>query len=197
MPLCNNTTMTKNGIILSVGRLVERKGFQNVIYALAKIKSQVPYLRYIIAGSGEYEQELRKITNELHLEDTVIFKGRVSEQEKEQLLLNCDLMIMPSFAILEKNQVEGFGISLLEANAYGKFVISSNSGGIPEAVRDGETGFLVIENDINSIIEALQKYYNTSFTYNPLICIEWAQKRYIANIAHQYYMHISKEISRK
>ena len=181
-------------VILSIGRLVERKGFQNMIKAMPKILKSLPNIKYLVCGSGDYELELRKLVQSLNLEQSVIFNGRISEEVKEDLLSRCDLLVMPSFEIKKDFQVEGFGIALIEANAHGKFVISSLSGGIPEAVKENETGFLVEENDVEDLAKAVLKYYNPNFSYDPGVCIDWAKKRHISVIAKQYFDVISAVI---
>lgn len=187
-------TETKRKLVLSLGRIIERKGFQNVIKALPYVIKQIPDIKYVVAGTGKYESELHELVKKMHLENNVIFKGRVSEEEKEELLSSCGLFIMPSFAIKGKREVEGFGISFIEANVHGKFVIASISGGIPEAVKDGATGFLVPENDILGLSNAILKFYSDSFHYCPKECVDWAMERHISNITKQYYNIICEKI---
>lgn len=190
----NIGSFQKGNTIISIGRLVERKGYQNVIKALSQVVERCPDVKYIICGKGEYEAELKSLVKNLHLEKVVIFKGRISEEEKTQILSKCSLLIMPSFVIKDERQVEGFGIALIEANAYGKFVISSRSGGIPEAVKENETGFLVEENNIKDIADAIIRFFDSDFQYCPNKCLEWARKRHISIIAQQYYDIISQVI---
>lgn len=192
LPEMGEMAMDKHHIILSIGRMDERKGYQNVIKALPKVIEKISDIKYVIAGGGDMEERLRNMVKEKHLENHVEFKGRVSEEEKCNLLSNCGLFVMHSFLIPHVT-VEGFGIVLLEANSYGKFVVSSYSGGIPEAVDEGRTGFLVKENDIDGLAEAILKFYSPEFKYNPKDCIDWAKKRHISNIVSQYLQHI-KEI---
>ena len=192
LPEIGDIVMKKPHILLSIGRLDERKGNQNVIMALPKVIEKINDIKYIIAGRGGMEERLRELVKQHHLEEHVVFMGRVTEEEKCQLLSDCGLFVMHSF-IIPHVTVEGFGIVLLEANSYGKFVVSSYSGGIPEAVDEGKTGFLVKENDIDGLADAILKFYSPEFKYNPKDCIEWAKKRHISNIVSQYLQHI-KEI---
>lgn len=181
-----------NHYILSLGRIVERKGYQLVLKALPEVLKIHPNLKYVIAGCGEYEPHLREITADLCLENNVIFKGRVSEEEKNVLMRECSVFILPSLEIPNQQTVEGFGLSLLEANAYGKFVISSRSGGIPEAVDNCKTGYLVKENDVDSIYKALIKVFDKDFKYNRQYCIQWAMRCHISEIVSQYNKVIEK-----
>lgn len=196
VPKSKSISQNKNKVILSVGRIVERKGFQNVIKALPYIIKHIPDIQYIIAGTGKYESELHELVKKMHLENYVNIKGRVSEKEKEELLSNCGLFVMPSFVIKGEMEVEGFGVAFLEANINGKFVISSLSGGIPEAIKEGITGFLVPENDIIGLSNAILKFYSDSFHYCPKDCVDWAMEHHISNITKQYYNIICNKINK-
>ena len=130
-------------ILLSVGRLIERKGHDQVIRALPRMIQSFPQVLYAIVGIGPHEKNLREEVRRLKLESHVRFLGRVPEKELNWLYNACDLFLMPSREIEDGGHIEGFGIVYLEANACAKPVIGGRSGGVAEAVRDGETGFLV------------------------------------------------------
>lgn len=130
-------------ILLTVGRIVERKGHDQVIRALPHILKQFPDVLYCIAGVGPYEKNLRGLIRELDLENHVRFLGKISDEELVLLYNACEIFLMPSREISEGGHMEGFGIVYLEALACAKPVIGGLSGGVSEAVRDGETGFLV------------------------------------------------------
>ncbi|NMB48410.1 glycosyltransferase family 4 protein [Candidatus Kuenenbacteria bacterium] len=161
-------------ILLSIGRLVERKGFDKVIEAMPKIGEKVEDLIYVIAGEGPDRERLEKITRRqeytrpqrLAASDggrektriNVIFIGGVSENEKWAWLDLCDIFIMP--ARETKDDIEGFGIVYLEAAMAGKPVIAGKSGGASEAVIDGETGILVDPENHEEIAGAIIKLFN-------------------------------------
>jgi len=128
--------------LLTVGRLVPRKGVLQVIEALALLKDSYPGLTYDVVGGGD-SSEYRKKAGSLGLGDRVIFHGFRSGDEVMEHFRSCDVFVMVSHASDKDNDVEGFGIVYLEANAFGKPVIGSASGGIPDAVEDGVTGRLV------------------------------------------------------
>lgn len=193
MPDFNVGSSNKNHVLLSLGRLAERKGYHIIIKALPQVMNKICDIRYIVAGSGEKEQYLKNLVNELDLGNNVIFKGKVTEDEKKELLSECGLFIMPSFEIPNVT-VEGFGLSLLEANSYGKFVVSTWSGGIPEAVDNEKTGFLVKENDVDELANAILRFYDDNFNYNPAYCVEWAKRRHITEIVKQYMNKINEVI---
>lgn len=145
-------------VILTISHLVKRKGHRNVLKALPQVLEKIPNLVYLIVGKGEEEEALRKVVKDLKLEGRVIFAGEVRREEELPLYYGaCDLFIMPSYEIKEKGDVEGFGIAYLEAGASGKPVIGGRSGGVPEAIIDGETGLLVDPLNIDQIARALVK----------------------------------------
>lgn len=135
-------------VILTVARLGEHKGHANVIRALPQVLEKVPSSIYLVVGSGEKEGRLKGLVKELGLEDKVIFTGEVEKEKLPLYYMACDVFIMPS-------DIEGFGIVFLEANACGKPVIGGRTGGISDAIIDGETGLLVDPLDITQIAEAL------------------------------------------
>ncbi len=144
-------------VILTLARLVERKGQDMVIRALSEIKKHIPNVKYIICGRGSYESELKRLVVELELTGSVIFTGFIPNEDRMKYYNLCDLYIMPSREILEKGDIEGFGITYLEANACEKPVIGSKTGGAKEAVLEGESGFLTDPEDYNEIAETCVK----------------------------------------
>ena len=142
-------------VILTVARLGEHKGHANVIRALPQVLEKVPGGIYLVVGSGEKESRLKRLVKELGLEEKVIFTGEVEEEEIPLYYAACDVFIMPS-------DIEGFGIVFLEANACGKPVIGGRSGGISDAIIDGETGLLVNPLDIKEIADVLIRLLTNS-----------------------------------
>ncbi len=132
-------------ILLTLSRLVRRKGHETVIKALQTVKEEIPDIKFVIAGTGDksYENKLNRLISELHLKQNVVFLGYVEESSKNTLYNASDVYIMNSTATDEKGDSEGFGITFLEANACGKPVIGSKSGGIPDAVEQNVNGLLV------------------------------------------------------
>jgi phosphatidylinositol alpha-1,6-mannosyltransferase len=128
-------------VMVSLCRLVPRKGVDTVLEALPAIRDAVPEVQYVVAGDGADRSRLRGLAERLGVMAFVRFLGRVTNEEVPPLLHMADLFVMP--AREERPDVEGFGLVFLEANACGTPVIGSTSGGIPDAVVDGETGLLV------------------------------------------------------
>ncbi len=139
-------------ILLTVGRLVPRKGHEDVIRALPDVIKKVPDVRYVIIGSGPYRSELERIAHECGVAEYVDFLSGLSNEEIARWYMRCAVFIMPAKDI--DGDVEGFGIVYLEANAYGKPVIGGLSGGVSDAVLDGETGLLVNPGDRGEIADA-------------------------------------------
>ncbi len=147
-------------VLLTVGRLVERKGHDYVIKALPDIIKEIPDIHYLIVGDGMYRNELERLSVKLNIRDFITFAGFIPDDELPEYYAMCDVFIMASREIKEKGDVEGFGIVYLEANAMKKPVIAGRSGGISDAVEDGVNGILVNpteEKDIARIIIKLMK----------------------------------------
>ena len=142
-------------ILLSVGRLVERKGFDMVIAAMVAIRKQYPDVVCVIVGEGPYRARLEALITRYQLASVVRLVGSVSTEELAGWYARAECMIMPSRE-LPNHDVEGFGISFVEANAFGKPVIGGKSGGVVDAVVDGETGFLVEPTNLAMLTKAMQ-----------------------------------------
>jgi phosphatidylinositol alpha-1,6-mannosyltransferase len=145
---------TKSPILLTVAQLNVRKGMDVAIKAVAKLKENNRFVRYIIVGNGEDKYRLRELIAQYKLNDRVFILTNVSDHDLIDLYNLCDLFLLLSRHEGDIN-VEGFGIAFLEANACKKPVIAGNSGGIPDAVDDGKSGFLVEPNNINEIKERI------------------------------------------
>jgi phosphatidylinositol alpha-1,6-mannosyltransferase len=142
-------------VILSVSRLVRRKGNANVISALPAVLEKVPQAHYLIAGKGPEEESLKDQVRRMGLEDRVTFAGWVDEAELPGYYAACDVFVMPSFAAHRGENVEGFGIAYLEANACGKPVVGGRTGGVEDAIVHGGTGLLVDPLSVDDIARAI------------------------------------------
>jgi len=134
-------------IVLSVGRLVERKGFDTVLQALPRILERYPFAIYLIVGDGPDRMRLERLASSLGVLDSIRFAGRVDEKELLGYYQTADVFVMPCREVLAGGDVEGFGIVFLEAACCKVPAVGGNSGGVADAVADGETGYLVEPHD--------------------------------------------------
>jgi phosphatidylinositol alpha-1,6-mannosyltransferase len=147
-------------VLLSVTRLVERKGLDQVIRALPQVLATCPGVQYWITGEGPMRTRWEELVQSMGLQDRVRFLGRVPEDELVELYNRCDVFLMPSRECQDSGHVEGFGIVFLEANACGKPVIGGTSGGMPEAIEEGKTGLLVDPEYIHGLAKAILRLLN-------------------------------------
>ena len=139
--------------ILTVARLVPHKGVDITLQALAGLAQGHPDLRYAVVGRGDHQDALESLARELRIEDRVRFLTDVSDADLPAIYNAADLYVGVSRQ--DGIDVEGFGISLLEASASGLAVVAGRSGGIPDAVRDGETGVLVDSENHRAVATAI------------------------------------------
>jgi phosphatidylinositol alpha-1,6-mannosyltransferase len=130
-------------VLLSVGRLTERKGVDEVIRCLPLVLEKYPGLTYDVVGDGEYRERLVRLTGELGLRKTVKFHHQVPDGDLRSWYDGSDVFLMVTKPVKRPEDVEGFGIVYLEASASGLPVVASPSGGVADAVVHGKTGLLV------------------------------------------------------
>lgn len=144
-------------LLLTVARLIPHKGQDIVLRALAALKTEFPTLRYAMIGTGPDEPRLRKLAEDLKVDDRVIFAGPVSDDEVAEAYATSTVYM--GLSRTDKSiDAEGFGISFVEASASGVPIIAGDSGGVRSAVRDGESGVIVAPQDVNAVVEALRAY---------------------------------------
>jgi phosphatidylinositol alpha-1,6-mannosyltransferase len=127
--------------LLSVARLTHHKGVDTGLRVLAQLRQGYPDLAYAVVGAGDELPNLESLAHTLGIADRVRFLTEVPDRDLPGLY-NCAEVYLGLSRLMEQ-RVEGFGISLVEAAACGIPVVAGRTGGIPEAVRDGETGLLV------------------------------------------------------
>lgn len=142
-------------VILCVGRLVQRKGQDVLIRAMAQLKDKYSEAQLLIAGAGNYESKLRRLALTQKVEDRITFVGRVPFADLPDLFRSADIFASPTRDRFGGLEVEGLGIVYLEASASGLPVIAGASGGSPDAVLSGETGLVVDGRDLDAIAQAL------------------------------------------
>jgi phosphatidylinositol alpha-1,6-mannosyltransferase len=144
-------------IVLSVGRLIERKGFDMTIRAMKDVVGVCPDAVYVMVGKGPYRQSLERLASELGVGKHILFAGRVSGEELLNFYNACDLFIMPSRTLDDRGDIEGFGIVFLEAGACAKPVIGGLGAGMGEAIESGVNGLLVNSFDTKAIFSGIIK----------------------------------------
>lgn len=140
--------------IATTGRLVEKKGIEYCIRAIAKLAPTHPNIEFNIIGDGPLKADFEKLIAELDVSNLVKLLGWKQHQEIAEILDNCHLFLAPSVTAADGNQDAPVN-TLKEAMAMGLPVISTYHGGIPELVEDGVNGFLVPERDVDAIAQKL------------------------------------------
>jgi phosphatidylinositol alpha-1,6-mannosyltransferase len=157
--------LADKAVIISVGRLVHRKGQDKLISALPAIRAAVPNVHLVLVGVGPHQKFLENLVAKLNVADCVTFIGRINYSELPKYICVGDIFAMPSRSRFFGLEVEGLGIVYLEASACGLPVVGGKSGGAPDAVLVGETGVVVDGTNASEIAEACIDLLN-----NPELC---------------------------
>lgn len=148
--------LTNKKVLLTVGRLVERKGIDTVLEALPALVRSVPDVAYVIVGEGPDRARVEALAAAAGVQKHVHFVGRAPAGEMLDYYNLCDVFVMP--ARTDVRDVEGFGLVFLEASACGKPVVGARAGGVIDAVIEGQTGMLVPPSDpaaLGAVLEQL------------------------------------------
>ena len=147
--------LSNKKVIVSVGRLVHRKGQDSLISALPEILLHHPDAHILMIGEGPYRTHLESLVAKLAVESSITFIGRIQYADLPRYICTGDIFAMPSRSRLAGLEVEGLGIVYLEASACGLPVIAGKSGGAPDAVVEGETGITVDGREPSEIARAV------------------------------------------
>jgi phosphatidylinositol alpha-1,6-mannosyltransferase len=158
--LRESLNLAEKKVIVCVARLVHRKGQDRLIEVMPEILSSVPNAHLLIVGEGPYREHLVKRVNQLKIKDDVTFVGRIGYEQLPEYICVGDLFAMPSRSRFWGLEVEGLGISYLEASACGLPVIAGASGGAPDAVDPGKSGVVVNGVDDVAIAKAVISFLN-------------------------------------
>ncbi len=141
-------------VMLTIARLVPHKGQDIALRAMAALAAEFPDLHYLIAGTGDDETRLRSLASALGLAERVHFLGQLDDAELAEAYATSNVYL--GLSRLDRGiNVEGFGISFVEASSSGIPVVAGDSGGVRSAVRDGETGFVVEPEDVGAAARAI------------------------------------------
>ena len=143
-------------VLLSVSRLVRRKGIDTALEAVARLAPRFPHLVYVSGGSGPDRERLEGLAARLGIASRVRFLGDVQEIALPPLYASADVFVLLSREEPEQDSVEGFGIVYCEAAAAGIPIVAAHSGGVSDAVRDEETGILVPPQDPEAAARAIR-----------------------------------------
>ncbi len=204
----NNTIVINNGIdfkkfynysalekkrqsnfsILGVGTLKYRKGYHIAIEAIAKIKKDIPNIKYVIIGDqsdDNYFTYLKDLVKKFNIQNNVVFLTKLSDAQLIEKYYQSDLFILTP--VSDRNEFEGFGLVYLEANACGLPVIGTKGCGAEDAIKDGYNGLLV-NPDSEEISESILKLFNDKKIADKLgkNGIQWAKERDWQNVVKKY-----------
>ena len=140
-------------LVLAVGRFVQKKAPGNTILAFSKLLQNLPSLRLEMIGDGELLPQCENLVETLGIKKQVVFHGSKSHGFVKEKMAKANLFLQHSVCA-PNGDIEGLPVAVLEAMAAGAVVVATRHSGIPEAVVDGETGFLVDENDVEGMFQA-------------------------------------------
>jgi phosphatidyl-myo-inositol dimannoside synthase len=159
--------ITDKLILLTIARLVERKGVDIALQALPAVRARVPNTHLLVVGEGPFLDQLKRIAAEQGVADAVTFVGAVPHNETPGYYAAGDIFIMPNRR-LATGENEGFGLVFLEANACGLPVIAGREGGPSEVVADGVNGLLVDGNNPDAVAQAIVRLATDRALYEQL-----------------------------
>jgi len=187
LPLQGNTAWSTGGpkTILFVGRLVERKGGDDLLKAFKLTHDQIPDCRLVFVGDGPDRERLNQLTNTLGIKEVVEFRGTLVGNPLQNAYEESSVVVLPSKHVASDSSTETMGFSLIEASMHAKPLVGTIHGGIPEIIRDGTNGFLVPEGDPARLSEALFRIISDSELGRKLgrAAYEIALQRYTWNAA--------------
>ena len=145
----------KSNRLITVSRFDKRKNHEKVIMAIRNLKELYPSIIYICIGYGDEEENLKKLVNELNLNNHVIFLKNIETGLKNALVCKSNIFVMPS--IIHNKSVEGFGIAYIEAAQYGIPSIGGKDGGASDAILHEKTGLICNGNNLEEIYSSIDK----------------------------------------
>jgi phosphatidyl-myo-inositol dimannoside synthase len=142
-------------VVVCVSRMVPRKGQDTLIQAWPAVLSQVPEATLLLVGDGPYRDRLRRLAAQLRVAGSVIFAGAPSREALPGYYDAGDVFAMPCRTRRRGLDVEGLGMVFLEASATGLPVVGGDSGNSPDAIREGETGYVVPGTSVADVADRL------------------------------------------
>jgi phosphatidylinositol alpha-1,6-mannosyltransferase len=153
-------------VICTVSRIHRYKGHDIVLRAIASLaKVDREELMYLVAGDGPHAQELRQLAVDLGIDSHVCWLGFISEQELPLVYHASDLFVLCTRDVPEERAVEGFGLVFLEAQSCGTPVVGTRTGGIAAAIREGEGGWLIDQDDTKTLANMIRELIHSPQSY--------------------------------
>jgi colanic acid/amylovoran biosynthesis glycosyltransferase len=153
--------------ILTVGRMIQKKGISDGLAAVAGLfRKKIP-VRYSIVGDGPLRTDLVELTDRLGISSCVEFVGWQEQATVARMMADNDVLLAPSVTGADGDQ-EGIPVTIMEAMAAGMLIVSTRHSGIPELVEDGHSGFLVDERDVPALIHAFEKLIASGDIWAPM-----------------------------
>ena len=181
--------------ILSIGRLVEKKGHDNLIEALSLVEKKIPHFQLHIIGGGDKYEELQQIIHKFRLEQKVFLLGAIPHHKTLEMLQQAHLFCLASRHTSD-GDMEGLPVSLLEAQAAGIPIISTKHSGIPEGVLDGRSGYLAEENNPKDLADKLMTLMNHTENWPKFgkVGRQWIEKQFHDDNERQQLMNIYRKM---
>jgi glycosyltransferase involved in cell wall biosynthesis len=133
--------------ILFLGRLEREKGFNDLLLAVASVRTRIPEIKLICGGTGE-ERQVKEWIEAAGVRDVVELRGWISGIDKQECFVRADLLALPSY-------IENLPMVIIEAMAAGVPVVASTVGGIPDVIENGKDGLLVQCGDVKGLVDAI------------------------------------------
>jgi glycosyltransferase involved in cell wall biosynthesis len=172
IPTAEQRTVAPNDkYLLFIGRIQKYKGILDICEAFELLTAKYPELTLKVAGSGPFVPKLREWISDRNLEDKITLLGFISENEKLRLLQHAFLVVQPSYK-------EGWGLTVIEANACGVPVVANNAPGLCDSVSDGKTGLLYKFGDVTDAAAKIEEFLSNPARYAEFSknCRPWAEK---------------------
>jgi len=175
----------KSNRLITVSRFDKRKNHEKVIMAIRNLKELYPSIIYLCIGYGEEENNIKKLVNELNLNNHVIFIKNISNNLKNALVAKSNIFVMPS--IIHKKSVEGFGIAFIEAAQHGVPSIGGKDGGASDAIIHKKTGLICDGNKLEDVHDSIdQLLKNHTYKEYGKLAKENSQKFHWNKIIEEY-----------
>lgn len=153
MPERYNKDLSNRNIVF-LGRINKQKGIYDLINSIKKVKEKYADVCLYIGGSGE-EEKIKKIVNELNLDENVKMLGWINSEQRDEILRKCAIFALPSY-------FEGMPMTILEAMSYGCVILSTNVGSIPKVIKNNENGIIFEPGDIDTISDRINFLFDNT-----------------------------------